>query len=125
MIEEALPRAQPAHRQRGTLDVVKGPRSRGEDARRHRRVLGGGAVAVERRQRKHLVADRDSAGTGCDVFHHAGQLVGRDRRQPVGRPAELVAGDRGGVHTHERVTFAKHREVDLLEVEGFGPSCLY
>ena len=55
-------------------------------------VLGSDAIPVEGRQREHLLPGVDDDPR---------QLVGHDRRQPVGRPFQLVARDRSGVDADE------------------------
>lgn len=69
-------------------------------------VLGSHSVAVERSQCEDILS-------GC--FDHAGEFVGRDRRQSVTRPRQLVAGDRGGVNAHERLVLARCGLFDLFE----------
>jgi hypothetical protein len=49
--------------------------SRGEERGHHGGVFGGDAVAVERREREHLVARRHVAHVGRDLGDHARQLM--------------------------------------------------
>jgi hypothetical protein len=67
----------------GALDVPERPRPRHQQLGAHRRVVGCDAVAVERREREHLVAGRDAGGAGSDFLDHSGEFVARDRQQAV------------------------------------------
>jgi hypothetical protein len=87
---------------------------RPEHDRRNKRVLRGDPVAVERRERENLVADRDVAHIARDLRDDARQLVGRNRRQAVDRPRQLVARDGSGVDAHERLAALRARHLELL-----------
>jgi len=117
VVEEPLPRGQPRHRDRRALDVIEACRFRRQEVRGNEGVLGGDAVAVERGQRIHLGAHRGLRDPGTDGLDDAGQLVRRDRRQAVDGPLELVPGDRGGVHAHERFRGSVLRHFDVVERE--------
>ena len=79
-----------------------------------RNAIGGRASAlrfgraVEWRQRDHLFA-------AC--FDVAGVLVGRDRRQPVARPRQLVTGNRRRLDTDEHLAGPRLGPRDLLQYE--------
>ena len=53
---------------------------------------------------------RSSAGRD-----HTGQLVRRNRRQPIERPLELVTRDGGGVYFDEYLARSKRWRLDRLE----------
>jgi hypothetical protein len=68
-----------------------------------------------------LVAGREAVHVRADRLHHARELVRRRRREPVDRPLELVARERGGVHADERLARAGRGHVDLLQCEPIDP----
>jgi hypothetical protein len=101
--------AAPAHQtdgarwaRRGDLRAltVRAPQPGRVTIGRHRRVVGCNSVAVERREREHLVARRDVGNAGAGLLNHSGELIGRDRGQAV----KLAAGDRRRIHAHERLS---------------------
>ena len=117
MVEQPLPGAERRQRDRGALGMLERPRPADEQLGGHGGVVGGDAVAIERREREHLVAHRDVGHARPHLLDHAGELVGRDRRQPVDRPRQLVASDRGRVHADERLRGTGSRPLDLLDHE--------
>jgi hypothetical protein len=111
--EEPLPGTERRQWDRGALHVAERCRLRRQDPSRDRGVLGRNPVAVERSKRIHLVADRNlgDADTGRD---HTGQLVRRNRRQPIERPLELVTRDGGGMYFDEYLACSKWWRLDRL-----------
>jgi hypothetical protein len=93
------------------------PRFRREERSRDGRVLGGDAVAVERGQREDLVALAEVTHVRRDLGDDAGEFIRRDRGQPVDRPRQLVAGERGGMDTDERLARPREMYVELLHDE--------
>jgi hypothetical protein len=87
----------------------------------HDRVFGSHAVAVEAGEREDLVAVLEP---GCSSCHDARHLVGRDGRQPVEPPLELVACDRRSVDTDEDVALTRLGDVDLVQRERPDPARL-
>jgi hypothetical protein len=85
-------------------------------------VLGGRAVAIERGECVHGVADRHVCHVGRDLGDDARQLVRRDRREAVDRPLELVPRDGGGEDLHERLAGAELGDRDVVEAERFDTS---
>jgi hypothetical protein len=77
--EQALPGAERRHWDRCAFDVAQRRRLRGESSRGNGGVLGGHTVTVERRQRVHLVADRDRVDVVCDRRNDTGELVRGNR----------------------------------------------
>ena len=71
-------------------------------------VLGGHAIAVERRQRIHLVTAVDD---------DARELVRRNRGQSVYRPLQLATGDRRRMDAHQSLARTGRRRLDLLDVQ--------
>ena len=120
VVEQPLPGGERGQRDRGALGVPERPRLRHQQLGGHRRVVGRDAVAVERREREHLVAGRDAGDAGPDFLDHSGELVGRDRRQAVDRPFQLVAGDRRRVHADERLRRTGSWPVGVLDRELLG-----
>ena len=71
---QRLPSAQSGHRQRCRLNVVQGRRLGRENLGWHQGVLGGNAIAIERRNCEHLSARRNPVG-----------VLGENTRQLIGR----------------------------------------
>ena len=106
--EQCLPGGQPAHRQSCGLDVAQPRRLRCKHLRRDDGVLGSHAVAIEGRERIHLV-------TGVD--DDARKLMRRNRRQSINRPLQLVTRDRRRVHAHQYLARIGRRCLDLLDLQ--------
>jgi hypothetical protein len=115
VLEQPLPGTQACQRDCRTLDVTERPRLLCQERRAHDAVVGSDAVAVEAGQRKNVVAGGDLGDARCHLDDRARELVGRNRRQAVGGPVELVACECGGVDAHER--FASGRCSDLHFVD--------
>ena len=120
VVEQSLPGGERGQRDRGALGVPERARPRHQQLGGQRRVVGCDAVAVERREREHLVAGRDAGDAGSDFLDHSGELVGRDRRQAIDRPFQLVTGDRRRVHADERLRRTRSRPFGLLDRELLG-----
>jgi hypothetical protein len=120
VVEQALPGAQPSEGDRGALHVRQVPWLRREHGGNNR-AFGGDAVAVEWRQREDVVTLGDVAYVGRDSDDGAGKLVGRDRREPTHRPAELVARYRSRVHADKRLAWAHRRHLDLVRRKAIDP----
>jgi hypothetical protein len=71
-------------------------------------VLGSHAVAIEGRERIHLVTAADD---------DARELVRRNRRQAVHRPLELVTRNRCRMHAHQHLARSRRRHLDLLDLQ--------
>jgi hypothetical protein len=71
-------------------------------------VLGSYAVAIERRERIYLVTAADD---------DARKLVGRDRRQAIDRPLQLVTCNRCRMHAHQHLARSRRRRLDLLNLQ--------
>jgi hypothetical protein len=117
VVEEALPGGQRRQGDRGALGGAERPRPRHQKLGRHCGVVGRDAVPVERREREDLVARRDGGDAGSGLLDHSGELVGRDRRQAVDRPLQLIARDRRRVHPHERLAGPGAWSTGLLDRE--------
>jgi hypothetical protein len=77
-------------------------------------VFGGDAVAIERRQREHLVVDGDAGDAVSELDDDARELVGGNRRQAIDGPAELVASDRCRADSNQHFACLRPRHVKLL-----------
>jgi hypothetical protein len=78
------------------------------DPRRDKGVLGGHAVAIERRQRINLITAVDE---------DARKLVRRNRRQSIDRPLRLATRNRRRMYAHQNLARARRRRLDLLNVQ--------
>ena len=94
VVEEPLPGAEARERDRRAFDMAQRPRLRSQELAGNDGVLGGGPVPPEVAEGEDLVSGRNALARRDD----AGELVRRNRGQPLGRPFELVARDRGRVH---------------------------
>lgn len=115
VVEQPLPGAERRKRDRGALGVLDRPRLADEQLGGHRRVVGGDAVTVERREREHPVAGREPGHVRAELSDDAGELVGRDRGQPVDGPLQLAAGDRGRPDADECLPWAGRRALGLFD----------
>ena len=86
VVEEPLPSAERGERDRGALDVVEGPRLWGEEVRRNRDEVRGGAVAVEAAERIDGLADLDATGVGAERGDDARELIRGSRREAIDGP---------------------------------------
>jgi hypothetical protein len=77
-----------------------------------RGVLGGHTFAVEGRQRLQPLADRDHVDVVCNRYNHTGQLRRGNSGEPVERPLQLVAPDRGDVYLDEHLADLERWRVD-------------
>ena len=122
VVEEALPRGETRHRDRGALDGAECTRLATENLRRDRNVFGGGAVSIEWRERVDGISRNHIGHTRGDVHDDARDLVRRDRGKAVDGPFELVPGQRGGMDADERLAGLELRNGDLVECEVIGAS---
>jgi len=106
--KQCLPGGQPAHRQSRRLDVAQLQRLRCKHLRRDEGVLGGHAVAIERRQRIDLVTAVDG---------NARKLERRSRRQSIDRPLQLATRNRRRMHSHQHLARLRRRRLDLLDLQ--------
>ena len=68
VVEQPLPGGERGQRERGALGVPERPRPRHQQLGGERRVVGCDAVAVERREREHLVTGRDAGDVASNFF---------------------------------------------------------
>ena len=120
VVEQPLPGGERGQRDRGALGVPERARLRRQQLGGQRRVVRCDAIAVERREREDLVADRYIRDAGSHFLDHSGELVGRDRRQAVGGPFQLATGYRRGMHAHERLRRTRSRPVGLPDCKLLG-----
>jgi hypothetical protein len=88
--------------------VAQSRRLRRKHPRRDKGVLGGHAVAIERRQRINLITAVDE---------DARKFVGRNRRQSIDRPLQLATRDRRRKYAHQNLARTRRRRLDLLNVQ--------
>ena len=72
VVEQPLPGGERGQRDRGAFGMPERPRPGDQQFGGERRVVGCDAVAVERREREHLVAGRDAGDAGSDFLDHSG-----------------------------------------------------
>ena len=106
--EQRLPGGQPAHGQRCRLNVAQSRRLRRKHPRWDKGVLGGHAVAIERRQRINLITAVDE---------DARKLVRRNRRQSIDWPLQLATRNRRRMYAHQNLARTRRRRLDLLNVQ--------
>jgi hypothetical protein len=92
------------------VSVLRGPQIANAPGS-SRSPLGGHTVAVEGRQRLHLLANTTTS-TSSATANHTGQLIRRNSGEPVERPLQLVAPDRGGVYLDKRLAGLERGHVD-------------
>jgi hypothetical protein len=88
VVEQPLPGAERGQRDRGALGVPERPRPGHQQLGGQHRVVSCNAVAVERREREHLVAGRDAGDVGSDP--RPLQRARRTGSPAGGRPALSV-----------------------------------
>src|SRR6187397_407476 len=116
---QRLPCTEAGHWQSCRFDMAQRTRFWPENLRRHERVVGRRAVAIERHERDDIIASRKLVG----VLHDdARQLIRRDRWQPVDGPLQLATGDRSSMDAHQHLSRTGSRRLDLLQPEILEPT---
>ena len=112
VIEQPLPRAEPRQGQRCTLHVTQRPRLGGEHLPGTRTYSAAAPSRSNPLRAKTSWTGGQIVHAPPNLGHDPRELIRGRRREPVGGPVELIAGDSGGFDAHQHLALSRARGLD-------------